>query len=1049
MQTLVRFHIPNKTIFVMRNHLLFRFFLFTAFSGAISYQALAQVQGGIDISGQVVSISTGMPLNEINISVFQSPGLTVKSDSTGNFQITVPDINATLLLSYPGFNSLEEPLRGRTNLYLQMVGENISSVSDNIPISYHNRKYEDLTESVSIVPETLLRKQSAESVETMIQGLVPGALETRRSGFPGSGAEIFIRGASSINASHKPLYIIDGFILKSDVFEKTLSLGTPYNPLVDINPEDVESITVLKDGLSCSMYGARAANGVILINTYQGSQGASTLDFTSSFGFSGVPDNIPLLDASQYRQLVNEIGFSPDMTKTEINRKYGPLLDPNPGERFNNNTNWQNEIFKQAPVQNYHLRLKGGDGISKYMFTVGYTNKNGIIENSSLKRLTSRFNLDYQITNKLTFSSRISYTNTNVRAHDQGGSIYNPINLAATKSPILEPLNREFQSNPLDSADFTGKSNPIAVIRGLENTNVVNRLIGTFKAGYSFKPSLNLSSTFGMDYFRIRENRFIPATGIAKYKDRINQASLQISKEHMFTNETLLEFNKLYEYVHNISMVLGASLQTNEFQSDFGSAINTPSDQFTSLGSGAKMDSIMYSAAKWITLSYFGNAHYDYNDKYFVSANLRIDGSSKFGQNNRLGSFPGAAIAWKLSSEPFLQDIHFINLLKIRSSYGISGSDNIGYFSSLAYYIPANYQLMGGYRPGNLRNPDLRWEKTGQWDAGLDLSVFKQRINLNIDYYLKTTTNLLTYEKVPWESGFDYRLVNTGKIQNRGMEFELNAKILTGDLGWIIGTNITANRNKILELPDGDVLQNFGLFESIARKGESLGSIYGYKVKGIYQTADEIKVLNSAIDPSGYGYKPFQPGDLIFEDINNDGEINSKDKTIIGSTAPKFYGGINSTLSFKGLSFFAMMNYTYGNKVVDELRYILESMSGYNNQSMNVLNRWKMSGDQTNIPRAVLGDPSGNSRMSSRWVEDGSYLRLKTITLSYLLPASFVERISLKKIMVYASGENLISWGAFKGYDPEFINSDALVEGIYNAGFPQTSLYMMGVKIGF
>lgn len=1031
-------------------HILFRFSIFICITGVLSTAVIAQKPEEIDISGHVVSIITGNPLSQINISVLHSPVLNTntRSDSSGYFHIIVPDKNATLVFSYPGFKSLEEPLRSRSTLQVQMVDESLSSITNLVPLAYGAKKLQDLTESVSMVSENLLRQQTAESGETMIQGLAPGVLVTRRSAFPGSGAEIYIRGASSVNAGNKPLYIIDGFILKSDVFENTLSLGTPYNPLVDINPEDIESITVLKDGFSSSKYGDRAANGIILINTYQGSKGASTLDFSSSFGFSMVPDNLPLLDATQYRQLVNEIGFSKDMTNNEINRKFGSLLNPNSGARFDNNTNWQNEVFKPAPVQNYHLRLKGGDGISKYMFTVGYTNKDGNIDNTSLKRLTSRFNLDYQITSKLTFSSRISYTNTNMRTNDQGSSIYNPISLATTKSPILAPFNREIQSYPLDSADFIGKSNPIAVIQGLENTSVVNRLIGTVKAEYSFKPSLRISSTFGMDYFRIRENRFIPATGIARFKDRINQASLQISKEQMFTNETLLEYNKLINYVHNLSFVIGTSLQTNEFQTDYGSAINTPSDQFTSLSSGAKMDSISYSAAKWITMSYFGNVNYAYNDKYFLSANVRIDGSSKFGQNNRLGYFPGTALAWKLSSEPFMQDIQFVNLLKLRTSYGISGSDNIGYYSSLAYYIPANYQLMGGYRPGNLRNPDLRWEKTSQWNVGLDLSIIKQRLNLYADYYIKTSTDLLTYERVPWESGFNYRVVNMGKIKNNGFEFEIDARILTGDINWNLGANIATNKNKILDLPGGDIKHTDGIFESIVSEGGAIGSIYGYKVTGIYQTEGEIKLKNTGIDPSGYGYQPFQPGDLIFEDINKDGEINQKDKSIIGSTMPDFYGGIHSTWSYKGLSLFAMMNYIYGNDVVDGLRYELESMSDYNNQTTKVLNRWTQTGDQTEIPRAALGDPSGNSRMSSRWVEDGSYLRLKTVTLSFTLPKSLVERISLHKITIYVSGQNLFTLDTFKGYDPEFTSSIVQNAGFYNAGFPQTKLFLMGVRIG-
>jgi TonB-linked SusC/RagA family outer membrane protein len=1026
-----------------------RLLLLAIFVGCLSNAMFAQDSVQMNISGQIVSLQSGEALGDINISVLQVSGLNTVTDSTGHFQINIPDENATLMLSYPGYKSQNFPLRGRTDILVQMLEANLKSISDPIPVAYGQKAIEDLTEAVSLVNEEMLRNQSAESLESMMQGVTTGVHVTQRSGFPGSGAEVYIRGANSINTSHHPLYIIDGFLLKTDLFENTLSQGTPYNPLVDINPEDIESITVLKDGFSASTYGARAANGVILINTYQGSQGASTLDLSSQFGYVMAPDNLSLLDATQYKELVSELGYPEDFTPTQINSTFGKLLDTNPGDRFDNNTNWQDEIFQSAFTHNHHLRLKGGDGISKYMFTMGYTGKDGVIDNTHLSRLTSRFNLDYQITSKLTFFSRISYTNTNITAHDQGLSLYNPIIVATTKAPILEPYDMSYLSHPLDSADVLGKSNPLAIIEGLNNYSVVNRFIGTVGVGYDFSTALKLKTTFGMDYFRLREDRFIPSEGITRYQNRINQTSLQVSKEHMFTNETVLEYNKLLDYVHHVSFAVGFALQSNQFQTDYGSAINTPSDKFTSLGSGAKMDSINYEGGKWNTLSYFGNAHYIYNDKYYLSANLRVDGSSRFGENNRMGYFPGLALAWKLSSEPFFQNISSINMLKLRASYGISGSDDISNYSSLAYYIPANYQLMGGYRPGNLRNPDLKWETTAQMDVGVDLSVFSQRLNIYADYYIKITSDLLTYEKIPWESGFDYRVVNMGEIENRGFEIGISGKILTGNLKWDLGVNFSKNNNTILDLPNGDVVRRYGIFEGIAREGESLGSIYGYKVIGIYQSESEIQELNTGVDPRGYGYEPFQPGDLIFEDINTDGEINEKDKTILGCTSPDYYGGINSKLTYKGFSLFALVNYAAGYEVVDGLRSILESMKNYNNQTTRTLDRWTAQGDQTDVPRASLGDPSGNSRMSSRWVEDGSYIRLKTLTLSYTLSKATVDKTFLRSLTVYVSGHNLLTWGTFQGYDPEFsTNTDVMNAGLYYAGIPQTRMYMAGIRFG-
>jgi len=755
--------------------ILHRLILLFTCSLIVTGTIFAQEADQITVTGQVLSITSGDPLAEINVSVLQAPGITTTSDESGEFEVTVPDKNATLVFSYPDYKTQNIHLGGRSHLMVQLVDDDMPSFTDVVNVAYGTKSKQHFTEGLSVVPENILRLQSDETFETMLSGMAGGAHVIRRSGFPGSGAEVYIRGATSINAGNKPLYVIDGLILKSEIFENTLSLGTPYNPLVDINPDDVESVTILKDGYATSMYGARAANGVILINTYQGSQGASTLDLNTYGGVILTPEKLPLLNASQYREYFDELGFPGTMTPLQVQNTYRPLIESDPGERFNNDTDWQEELFKRSAVQNYHLRLKGGDGISKYMFTVGYTGKNGIIDNSSLKRLTSRFNLDYQITSKLTFQSRIAYTNTNMSAHDQGNSIYNPIYLATTKSPIFEPLNQNLASLPLDSADFLGKSNPMAVVEGLENSNVVNRFIGTATLRYDFTPSINLSSTFGMDYFRLRENRFIPATGIARYKNRKNQTSLQVSKEHMFTNQTLLSFDKKLDYIHSLSFVLGAAYQTNMYQTDYGASINTPSDDFTSLGSGAKMDSIGYENGRWNTISYFGNANYSLLDKYLFSANLRVDGSSRFGQNNRLGYFPGVALGWIVSSESFMDDVQLVDLLKVRTSYGISGNDNIGNYSALAFYIPANYQLMGGYRPGNLRNPDLRWEQTAQLDIGLDLFMLGQRLNLTADFYQKITSDLLTYERVPFEAGFPFRIVNLGEIKNTGFEIGVDA----------------------------------------------------------------------------------------------------------------------------------------------------------------------------------------------------------------------------------------------------------------------------------
>jgi TonB-linked SusC/RagA family outer membrane protein len=1015
----------------------------------ISCQILtAQKTEGFIIKGTVYSSETGEPLSSINVSIKLSVFDETYTNDSGSFEIHVPDKYATLVFYYPDYITEEVFLNGRDEIKVRMFSEGIPTISDEVKLAYSKKEKRVIVGSVSEIPERQLRTQSTDAVGSFVSGLAAGAFSSRRSGIPGSGANLLIRGATSINAGNQPLYVLDGLIIKSDVFEGVFSSGTPYNAICDINPEDVESITILKDGYSTAAYGTRAGNGVVLINTYEGTKGASRLDVVASAGIALKPDGLDVLNAEQYRELLRELGNADPFSGLELSKDYNEILSDNPPVKFSYDNNWQDRYLRSSTIQNYHMRLRGGDGISKYMFTIGYTGENGTIKPTEMRRLTSRFNLDCSISQKLSFGTRIGYTRSDFVVTDQGLTPYNPLYIAMTKAPVLNPYQSGNFYNLIDSVDFSGKSNPEALVNNYSNTEKLNRFIGNAFLIYEFNRNLSVKTNFGMDYYRLREDLFIPSGGIAALGRARNKTALQVGKEIIASNEITLEYKKPLNYIHEIQTLVGASIQYNTFTVSMGSGINTPNDEFRNISDAQRYDEATYIDDKWAVISYFGNVNYSLLNRYLLSGILRADGSSMFGENNRFGLFPGIAVGWIASSESFMQDIQFVDLLKLRASYGVSGNHNLGAYSALEYYVPSNYQNFGGVRIGNIRNDNLKWEETSQLNIGLDLSLQSQRFNISIDYYNKVTDDLLYYRDIT-EYGFSFTPVNSGKVENKGVEAALNLRILNGTFKWNAGGNITINKNTILKLPEGDVIHQLERFEFIACEGGSIGDIYGYKTVGIYQNENEITVENNAIDFDGYAYQPFEPGDIAFEDINIDGVIDKQDKTIIGNALPDFYGGFYNSFAFKGIRLDALFNYQYGNEVVNGMKYAMESMKSFDNQSINVLDRWQSPGDDNGIPRAVYGDPSGNSRNSTRWIEDGSFLRLKSVTLSYSIPDKLLGKTFIRGLTLFCTGTNLFTKTEFTGFDPEFSSTtDVMMSGLYFIGIPLNKTVMAGIRLG-
>lgn len=921
-----------------------------------------------------------------------------------------------------------------------------------INIGYLKQRKSAILGVVAVVQENKLRELTAVSIDALLQGQVAGMQVVNTSGAPGAGALTAIRGAATINGGTLPLYIIDGIPVKTFRFPNSLAKNADHNPLADINPEDIAAVTVLKDGHATALYGMRGANGVVVINSSGGTAGKTYLNFSAYTGIMNAANELAVLDASSYRTFMLDKERARGLTDQEIANGVGRFLlfatPSNQIERYNNNTNWQDVVSKQGYYNNYHLKLRGGDAVSKYSLNVGYTNQSGTISKSDYERFTTRFNLDYKVSKKLTILNTISYSRTDKNLQDEGNAIQtNPLYLATIKSPMLTVWRQDLSGTDLskaDSADFVGKNNPYAVVNKLKNINSTNRIMGGITGRLEFSRFLTLNSSISADYIRLNETRFRPGEGFAPEDEIIRYAAENNSSEIMVMNENTLNYSKQFKN-HAFTALVGNAFQSTEQRNEFAQAINSPSDEFTSISATDPqlLDSISSFEPSWKLMSFFTGINYTYKGKYSIGANFRADGSSRFAKGKQWGYFPSVAVAWNLSAESFLKKSKSINEFRLRATYGRTGNQEVGYYGSYNALVPAIYKNQPGVRLGMIGNPNFTWEKTSQFDAGLDLTFFK-RLSISADFYIKETSDLLNYIDLPGISGFTNYFVNDGAIRNTGVEMSVSAKISKGKLGW--QTNIVAayNKNKILSHPQAqDPILNFGSYQSSSARGSSVGSFYGYNAIGVYRTTAEVTLKNGA--DNSY---PFKGGDVIFEDVDKNGIIDQADRKVIGNSNPKFFGGFSNVFSFQKFDLTVFMDFALGGDVYNAQRASLEAMSTYDNQAVSVNSRWRNEGDATGMPRFLHGDAVGNTRFSSRWIEDGSYLRFKAITLGYNIPVRENRKV-FKSARILLTAQNLYTFTKYTGYGPEVgSSSNPLAYGADYGNVPQLKTFVVGLHLG-
>ena len=999
------------------------------------------------VTGKVTDATTGEALPGVTI-VIRGTTTGVASDLDGSYSIDVPSNNTVLQFTSVGYASQEVTVGSRTVINVGMQSD-VTMIEELVVVGYGFKKKRDLTGSISSITASSIEDTPVKDVLSALQGRAPGVFVTSNSGAPGDGITVRVRGYSSLNSGNDPLYVIDGVPVES----RTLTTLNGYdlhglNPLSDINPGDIESIEVLKDAASTSIYGSRAANGVVLITTKRGKEGKATVNLNVFTGMSEITRHLGVLNAQQWRQIIidsyrNLDRYNNAAIPTEPHWTAIDSLNP----MNNGDVDWQSVMYKQAWQYQAELSVQGGNENAKYAFSTSYLNQDGIILASNYKRITSRLNTDFKVSDKVTIGQNISFSNGKNNRINAGGTG----NLSLVQSILVRPPVYSLtypDGSPIYY--FNGKRNPVGMAEECTHLNTTNRLIGNQYLEYDIIEGLKFRTNLSVDFISMKEDEFYPTT--VDYRAGYNWGAVRAITNVTWANENYLTYEGTFGEGHSFAALAGFSMQEWKNETTGLNGTYFASDNIRTLnGAGTISNQAVNTTNEHAMLSYFGRLTWNYKGKYLAEANIRADGSSRFGAENRFGYFPSASAAWRFSDESFADGFGYLTDGKIRLSIGQTGNESIpNYISGGEFAIGTNYLTYSGAAPTVMPNQALKWEVTTQYNLGIDLAMFNNRVTLIGDFYIKNTSDLLFAVPIPETTGFTSLTRNIGDISNKGMEFSLITHNFDGEFQWTTSFNLGLNRNTVVSLPQ-DVLTN-GFIQNgtyhILKEGEPIGVFYGWKFLGVY-SRDEDNV-NDVRFGSTSG-KPFKGGDPIWDDLNNDNVINDDDKQVIGNAQPLFAGGLNNDFSYKNFSLNVFLQFCYGNDIYSHLNNMRNWVFAYNNVSTDALNRWREQGDVTNYPAPIRNDPMRNEylRVSDRWVEDGSYMRLKNLTLSYTIPSDITSRVGVSRLRAYVTGQNLLTFTHYTAYDPEVNSYDGLQIGVDEGAYPMSRTVIFGINMEF
>lgn len=1010
--------------------------------------AFAQAQ---TVSGVVTDDATGEPIPGVNILIKGTTTGTV-TDIDGHYQLNVPE-EGTLVFSSVGFATEEIPVQGRSVIDLALV-QDIQSLSEVIVVGYGTQERARVTGAISSVSSEEISELPVASVDQALQGKASG-ISVVNTGSPGVNPLVQIRGLGTVG-NNNPLYVINGMPDNSGAINS-------------INPNSIESIQILKDASAAAIYGSRAANGVILITTKKGTKGKTTISLDAYYGVQEAWRQLDLLNREQY------IDYGIDLTEDTdagIPARFNDL-----GEYANVETDWQDEMFRTAAIQDYNITISGGGDNSVFSLGGGYFDQEGIMLGTGFERYSFNANSEFTLGKVKVGETLILSRSTRKNEPFNGGR--SQIEHMIKMVPYI-PVRDEDRLGGFkgtDAVDASDPENPVLNALLRQNTDYNTKILGTAYASYEiiegleYKLLLGLNMNFGFnDQFT---PRFQPSDTYSNNPTAdVNQnRSTLISP--LISNQ--LSFNRTFDK-HTINAVAVIEKQTSSF-SNTGGAGETDLTDYLEVLSGLENPAIQGSKTEYALISYLGRINYDYAGKYLFSASVRRDGGSRFG-TEKWGTFPSFSAGWRLSEEPFLSDVTFLSDLKIRGSWGKAGNDAIGDYVYQATIDGQHPYILGGvlvpgYTLRSLANPDVKWETTVMTNIGLDLGFLNDQIRASVEYFNNETQDMLLSVPIPPSLGYDVAPVfNVGSAVNKGFELTAGYYKFNGDFQWSLNGNISFVKNELTSLGIGNSITGLtfeGDNTTYAEEGQPIGYYQGWVVEKIFQSQEEVDQANAS---DGDASTPYQvaatsPGDIKFKDLDNNGVINNDDRTNLGSYLPDFSYGLNASASYKNFDLSVFVQGVSGNEILNLNRYDLEGMTRLFNSGTAVLDRWTPTNTDTDVPRAVASDPNRNSRVSSRYVEDGSYLRIKNLTLGYSLPTNLLNAFGngfISKVRLYVSSQNLLTITDYTGYDPEIgvrtdvvnnvnsgnpSNTPTMNAGVDYGQFPQARTFIFGVQVGF
>jgi TonB-linked SusC/RagA family outer membrane protein len=999
------------------------------------------------VEGYIIDAKTNEPVVNAVISEKGTTGK-VLSDAKGFFSFNPSKaFPLTLVITSVGYKTTEEDVHSAKNAVRFYLSQNASVLNEVVVVGYGTQRRKDLTGSISSVSKKILENNVSPSVDALLGGTVAGLNVTQESGQPGAPATIRIRGGNSVNASNNPLFVVDGFLFFSDNASTKAGLGGiegELNPLSFLNPSDIESIDVLKDVSATAIYGSRGSNGVILISTKKGKKGGNSIDYQYSGGFSNSAKQLDLLNAKQWARLqkdyfLNKPGYSDEQIAT-----LGPGY------------NWQQAVLQTGITQNHSISISGGDEKSQYFISGNYLNQEGVVLNSGLKRFVGRANYDrtvfpgLRIGVNITGSQSTQNTLTTFEAVNYNSSPYsagitNSLTYALYMAPIVPfytsrggyNYNNPFEYAYLRRGDTT--ANPISDLLKSTAQTIYSSVLGNFYAQYKTESGFTAKVSVGSNIGYITQNYFSPSyTAIGL--EPLGIGGIGNKKSAILLSEYTLSYTKRINDIHAFDVLAGYIYQHT--QTNF---ITTLSSGFTheDLGVNNLQDGRPYGARPIFSgatesslHSLLGRINYSLLDRYHLTANFRSDYSTRFAKNHKWGLFPSIGLAWNVNEESFFSNYEPVSNLKLRASAGQAGNQEIGDYEYLQFLEAVYYGGGVAYQVGNSGNKNLKWETTFQYNVGADLGILNNRISASIDVYHKKTSDLLI--RIPPDLGQSKeQLVNVGNLENKGVELTVNGVVIDKkELQWSVGANAAYNNNRITKLYNNVTERILGT--EILRVGEPLGSFYGKVFEGVIQKDEDLSKL-----PTSPSYTTPKPGDPRLKDVNHDNHIDQSDRVVLGSKQPGLIYGFTSSVNFKGFDLFVLLQGAKGNSVYNKLRRYLERPTDAYNVSAVLLNAWTETNPSNTVPRITSAPFS--SELDSRYIEDASFLRFRTVTLGYTVNKAWLTARKLPplKVRLFATGQNLLTITGYKGYDPE------VAAGIDLGTFPMPRSFLFGVNISY